>query len=154
MEHKWTFPATLDGMPYDGDTISLYLDLGFGCCLRASVRIDGLDTPEIRRGKYSTDLTRALAYRARDEGHAFIAAGLKDGKSVIFHSLKGGTGKYGRPLGQIYVDDDSYTEWMISEGLGVAYTGGSRAEAFELHKHNAQMAYDEGLLDSYLEMVS
>ena len=44
---RWIFPA-LDWSVYDGDTISVTCDLGFGVRFRLRGRLDGINTPELR----------------------------------------------------------------------------------------------------------
>ena len=56
-----------------------------------------------------------------------------DEELIIRTELKGGTGKYGRLLGWLYVgeDDISLNEKMITEGYAWAYDGGTKQKNFE-----------------------
>ena len=56
-----------------------------------------------------------------------------DEELIIRTELKGGTGKYGRLLGWLYVgeDDVSINEKMITEGYAWAYDGGTKQKNFE-----------------------
>jgi len=56
-----------------------------------------------------------------------------DEELTIRTELKGGTGKYGRLLGWLYVGDAtvSLNEKMITEGYAWAYDGGTKQKNFE-----------------------
>ena len=56
-----------------------------------------------------------------------------DEELIIRTELKGGTGKYGRLLGWLYVGDDtvSLNEKMITVGYAWAYDGGTKQKNFE-----------------------
>jgi len=52
---------------------------------------------------------------------------------TIRTELVGGTGKYGRLLGWLYINEDviSLNEQMITEGYAWAYDGGTKQKNFE-----------------------
>ena len=56
-----------------------------------------------------------------------------DEELTIRTELKGGTGKYGRLLGWLYVGDAtvSLNEQMITEGYAWSYDGGTKQKNFE-----------------------
>ena len=56
-----------------------------------------------------------------------------DEELIIRTELKGGTGKYGRLLGWLYVGEDtvSLNEKMITEGYAWSYDGGTKQKNFE-----------------------
>ena len=56
-----------------------------------------------------------------------------DEELIIRTELKGGTGKYGRLLGWLYVGEDnvSLNEQMITEGYAWSYDGGTKQKNFE-----------------------
>ena len=56
-----------------------------------------------------------------------------DEELIIRTELKGGTGKYGRLLGWLYVGEDavSLNEQMITEGYAWGYDGGTKQKNFE-----------------------
>ena len=56
-----------------------------------------------------------------------------DEELVVRTELVGGTGKYGRLLGWLYVGDSdiSLNEQMITEGYAWAYDGGTKKKDFE-----------------------
>ena len=93
---------------YDGDTVSkMILDLGFNRYMVTSVRLLGIDTPELRGGS-KTQTEKIKGYQARDMLRLIISD-----NDLLFESLdRKGTGKYGRALGNLWVatgatlDDD------------------------------------------------
>ena len=56
-----------------------------------------------------------------------------DEELIIRTELKGGTGKYGRLLGWLYVGENaiSLNEQMITEGYAWSYDGGTKQKNFE-----------------------
>ncbi|GAG20500.1 unnamed protein product, partial [marine sediment metagenome] len=45
----YTYRAKLDRV-VDGDTVDLFVDLGFNICIKDRFRLLGIDTPELRGG--------------------------------------------------------------------------------------------------------
>jgi micrococcal nuclease len=86
---------------YDGDT------------LRATFRIENVDTPEI---KGSCDAERKLAGRAK----SFTAAWLAKGKVTIQQT---GIDKYGRVLARVERDGEDLGEALIAAGLARPWKG-------------------------------
>ena len=96
---------------YDGDTITLDIDLGFNLkMLSQKVRLLGINTPEIR-GK-----AKKAGLVSRDRLRELI-----DGKDVVMLSHKDRTGKYGRWLATIYVGYLNVNQLLIDEGLAKEY---------------------------------
>ena len=101
---------------YDGDTIWVDLDLGFGIWLRnQSIRLKGINTPEVRgsekiKGRVSRDRLAELLNSAG--GHCIIKT--SRGKQK---------GKYGRILGEIFIKNESSSlnQILLDEGLAVEY---------------------------------
>lgn len=105
------------------------------------MRLDGVDTPEMRGG---TDATKAAAKLARDEALRFCAeAGELIYRPTVWR------GKYGRPIGDLLADGASLAAWLIEHRLGVPYDGGSRAEKAAMHEANAAHLADAGRLTPY-----
>ena len=107
----------------DGDTIDVTIDLGFDLYKKERVRIAGVDTPE----KRTRDLEeKALGLDATYWMKKQLDDTIKgDDELIIRTELKGGTGKYGRLLGWLYIGDAdvSLNEQMITEGYAWEYDG-------------------------------
>jgi micrococcal nuclease len=103
---------------YDGDTITVDVDLGFSVILKGiKVRLSGIDTAELRSKNKEQ---KAKAYAARD-----MLRDLCLQKQVFFNSL--GLDKYGRWLGEIFtLEGLSCNEELLKSGLAVAYDGGKK----------------------------
>ena len=116
----------------DGDTIDVLIVLGFDLFKKERVRIAGVDTPEKRtrdleEKALGIDATNWLKKKLED-----TIAG--DGDELTIRTeLVGGTGKYGRLLGWLYINEDavSLNEQMITEGYAWAYDGGTKQKNFE-----------------------
>lgn len=107
---------------YDGDTMTLDIGLGQSMFTRATIRLYGIDTPEIRPLK-----SRAAAKAARD----FVVAWLDDcpAPEIVTGTDKDGQvqrGKYGRVLAHVLCGERDLASEMIQRGLGTAYFGGSK----------------------------
>ena len=110
----------------DGDTIDVTIDLGFDLYKKERVRIAGVDTPEkstrnLEEKELGIDATNWLKKELED-----VLAG--DDELIVRTELVGGTGKYGRLLGWLYVGDEqlSLNEQMIEQGYAHAYDGGTK----------------------------
>lgn len=102
---------------YDGDTITLAF-FHHGEPARISCRINGIDTPELRR---SSDYEKALAYEAKN-----LLSNALLGKIVTI--INPGKEKYGRVLCDLSTDDiPSICDYMIQyPRLCVPYDGGKK----------------------------
>jgi micrococcal nuclease len=97
---------------YDGDTITVVLDLGFGVYRKEVLRLYGIKTPELRgeereQGLISRDWLREKLDTDLDK--------------IIIKTIKDGKGKYGRYLAEIYVDGVNINKQLIAEGLAKVY---------------------------------
>jgi micrococcal nuclease len=100
---------------YDGDTITVRIDLGFGVFKIEKIRLSFIDTPEIRgeerpEGLISRDWLRAVLYQAE-----------KENKDIIIKTIRDRKGKYGRYLAEIFIDGKSINKEMLEEGLAEPY---------------------------------
>jgi len=128
----YNFRVTKIDKVLDGDTIDDTIDLGFDLYKKERVRIAGVDTPEKRtrdleEKALGIDATNWLKKKLED-----TIAG--DGDELTIRTeLVGGTGKYGRLLGWLYINEDaiSLNEQMITEGYAWAYDGGTKQKDFE-----------------------
>lgn len=100
---------------YDGDTVRVDIDLGFSTWIyNQSLRLSGIDTPEIRGDERQEGLV------ARD----YVRSKVPVGSTVIIRTEKDGKGKYGRRLATILYGDDliDLNEELVTEGLAERYS--------------------------------
>ena len=110
----------------DGDTIDALIDVGFDIWIKKRIRYSGIDTWESR--------TRDLAEKAKGlEAKARNKELLMEisSKSGYFRLKSHGVGKYGRVLGEIFIEDTegkqtNINETLISEGHAYVYDGGKK----------------------------
>ena len=96
---------------YDGDTITVDIDLGFGMMVcNQKIRLLNINTPEIRGPE------RPEGLKSRDALRKRIA-----NKWIKIKTKKDKKGKYGRWLAEVWIDDTCINDWLISEGLAVEY---------------------------------
>jgi len=103
---------------YDGDSITIASRLPFddSTLYRFSVRLNGIDTPEIK-GK--NDDEKEAAKNARDALSRLIL-----NKNIILKNVD--NEKYGRVLADVYLGDLHINEWLIKERYAVRYDGGTK----------------------------
>ena len=114
----------------DGDTVDVWIDLGFDVHLRKRVRLYGIDTPETRTRDARE---KRFGLMARDRVRALLPAG----STPTYVSLQA-DGKYGRALGDFIIRGNKRTvvETLIHESLGVPYHGESRDVLKAKHEAN------------------
>ena len=99
---------------YDGDTITVEIDLGFNVITKQKIRFYGINTFEIRGEEREKGL---LAKQ-------FVVDRIKD-KKIKLYTIRDKTGKYGRYLGIIYyIKDDKEINLnleLIENNHGVLY---------------------------------
>ena len=123
----YTYNATVTKI-VDGDTIDALVDLGFDTWKKVRIRMNGMNAPESRTRDLE-EKARGLAAKAR------LKEILKENKNK-FILVSHGVGKYGRCLGEIYVENTyndnpnlpeiSVNKILINEGHAVEYHGGKR----------------------------
>lgn len=103
---------------YDGDTITIASHLPYinSPLYRFSVRLNGIDCPEIK-GK--TEEEKECAVIAKKTLSDMIMS-----KMVTLKNIK--TEKYGRILADVYVDNICLNDYMIEKRLAVIYDGGTK----------------------------
>ena len=103
---------------YDGDTITIASRLPNtdGPIYRFSVRLNGIDTPEIR-GKSVAE--KELAIVVRDALRELIMGRVVELRNVANE-------KYGRILADVYLDSVSINDWLVEQNFAVPYTGGKK----------------------------
>ena len=97
---------------YDGDTITVVLDLGFGVYRKEVLRLYGIDTPELRGDEREQGLISRDWLREKLD---------VDLDRIVVKTIQDTTGKYGRYLAEIFVDDVNINKQLIAEGLAKVY---------------------------------
>ena len=99
----------------DGDTLDLFIDLGFKVGFNTRIRMIGIDTPE----KWHPYGKVVKAYLQQE----------LEGKKIFLDVTK--KDKYGRYLGVVYLnknDEQSVNDKLIEINMAKAYHGASRAD--------------------------
>lgn len=113
---------------YDGDTITIAAKYPAtdDTMYRFSVRLNGIDSPEIK-GK--TNAEKELAKKSRDMLHELIY-----NKVVSLEDVK--TEKYGRLLANVFYNGKCVNTWMLDNGLAIPYDGGTKTRPDEWNDKN------------------
>ena len=122
----YNFRVTEINRVLDGDTIDVTIDLGFDLYKKERVRVAGVDTPEKRTKNLEE---KALGIEATNWLKEKLEGAISgDDELSVRTELVGGTGKYGRLLGWLYIGDEllSLNEQMIAEGYAHEYDGGTK----------------------------
>jgi len=95
---------------YDGDTIRVDIDLGLKTWVKnESIRLNRINAPEVRGSE------KTMGIKSRDFLRKLI---LK--KDIIIETIKDKKGKYGRYLGEIWVEKDgkylNVNDLLVKEG--------------------------------------
>jgi len=105
---KFIYSAVVTDV-YDGDTISVEIDLGFDMLKRGvRLRLAGINAPEVRgesrsAGIASRDFLRNLVESANNQ--------------VVIKTVKDSTEKYGRYLAYLYVDNICVNDLLVVKGF-------------------------------------
>jgi endonuclease YncB( thermonuclease family) len=105
---------------YDGDTITIASKLPFDSSpiYRLSVRLNGIDTPEMK-GKGVSDEEKEAAKSARE-----FVSNLVLNKYVKLENIE--SEKYGRILADVFIGEINLNELLIKERYAVKYDGGTK----------------------------
>jgi len=110
----------------DGDTIDALIDVGFDIWIKKRIRYSGIDTWESRTRDLA-EKAKGLEAKARNKELL-----LEVSKNSGYFRLKSyGVGKYGRVLGEIFIEDAegkqyNINETLVAEGHGYVYDGGKK----------------------------
>jgi len=118
---KYIYRAKLDRV-VDGDTIDAMIDVGFDIWVKKRIRYMGIDTWESR--------TRDLDEKKKGMAAKYRNLELLEkvsAKSGYFRLKSHGVGKYGRVLGEIFIQDEDGKSICINEQLKV------EGHAYEYH---------------------
>lgn len=96
---------------YDGDTITILLDVGFKISIKERVRLYGIDAPEMRGEERPMGIISRDWLRGKILGKDIIVETFKEDKRKY--------GKYGRFLAILYLPDEqvNINQQMIDLGL-------------------------------------
>lgn len=106
---------------HDGDTITARVDFGGGLDPKITMRLLGINAPELKTGlpgKDATNHLKGLLSRYR-------LSGTDDSPVVMIRTVKDRTEKYGRLLADVFgADGDellSINQRMVTDGFAVQY---------------------------------
>jgi len=112
----------------DGDTIDANIALGFDNFFTKRVLLNGIDTPESR----TTDLKeKTLGLEVKE----WLKHKLEGAKDILIKTqLPDSTEKYGRILGNLYINNESLSlnEQMVNAGYAWSYKGDAKIKDFAL----------------------
>ena len=122
---KYIYRAKLERV-VDGDTIDALIDVGFDIWVKKRIRYMGLDTWESRTRDLE-EKKKGLAAKARNKELIEEVSA----KSGYFRIKSHGVGKYGRVLGELFIQDVegntiNVNQKLISEGHAYEYFGGKK----------------------------
>ena len=131
----------------DGDTIDCWIDLGFDLKIKKRVRYMGIDTWESRTRDLE-EKKKGLAAKARNKELL---------ESGTFKLVSHGTGKFGRVLGEVFIEIleparrlESVNQILIDEGHAYEYDGGKKKK-FVAEIETEKAAKKEDLVDKPAE---
>jgi len=105
---------------YDGDTITIAAKLPYKYApiSRFSVRLSGLDSPELRTHNPNEKIAAIVS---RDKLHELIFDKIVTLQNV---SLE----KYGRILADVYIGQLHVNQWLLDNHYAIEYDGGKKTE--------------------------
>ena len=111
---------------YDGDTCRVVFNHN-GCINKWNIRMNGYDSPEMRpsRNLENRDEIKKKALEAKN----FLKSLVANSSEQLVYLKCGGFDKYGRLLGELYVnldDEKSVNQQMIDNNYGYVYHGGTK----------------------------
>ena len=96
---------------YDGDTVTVDIDLGFDILIKnQKIRLLGINAPEVRGDSRERGLVSRNFLREKISG-----------KWIILKTKKDKKGKYGRWLGDLFLEEENINKLMIKEGMAKKY---------------------------------
>ena len=110
----------------DGDTVDALIDVGFDIWVKKRIRYKGLDAWESRTRNLD-EKKKGLAAKARNK-ELLEKVSAKPG---YFRLKSYGVGKYGRVLGELFMEDIDGNQFnvnkkLIEEGHAYVYEGGKK----------------------------
>lgn len=134
----FTYNVTINRI-VDGDTAKVDIDLGFGIVYsNQTIRFWGIDTPESR--------TRDL----EEKYYGKLASQYVKDRLIVGEKYQMRTeidkGKYGRILGEFFIDGVSLNQQMIDENMAVKYMGQSKEDIEAEHLENRLKLNEKGFI--------
>ena len=122
---KYIYKGKLERV-VDGDTIDALIDVGFDVWLKKRIRYKGIDTWESRTRNLEE---KKLGLAAKERNKELLEK--ISSKPGYFRLKSYGVGKYGRVLGEIFIQDAdgnqyNINETLITEGHAYVYEGGKK----------------------------
>ena len=96
---------------YDGDTITVTLDLGFNIKKREKIRFYGINAPELK------GIERADGLISKTFLKSLIDDAILKDKNIYIKTIKDSQEKYGRYLGVLFIEDLNVNLKLVEEGL-------------------------------------
>ena len=123
----------------DGDTAKGDIDLGFGIVYaNQTIRFWGIDTPESR--------TRDL----EEKYYGKLASQYVKDRLIVGEKYQMRTeidkGKFGRILGEFFINGVSLNQQMIDENMAVKYMGQSKDDIEAEHLENRKILNEKGFI--------
>ena len=127
----------------DGDTLDVVLDLGFNIFHSCRVRMAGIDTPESR----TRDLDeKARGKLAKEFLKNWVTEYENNKKNIVIKTKKEkAKGKFGRVLGELWVEGVNVNEDMIQSYHAVPYSAQNKEEVKKLHLENRERLIEQGV---------
>ena len=110
----------------DGDTVDVAIDLGFDIFTNKRIRLSGIDCPESRT-------TNLHEKKLGTEAKEYLKHLIGNASNVVVKTLATDTyEKYGRVLGQLYIDSSviSVNDILVSHGYAWSYDGGAKVKDY------------------------
>jgi micrococcal nuclease len=125
----------------DGDTIILDIDLGFNTWLNnQSIRLQGIDTPDIRT---KNNLEKEAGFLAKQwvENHISV------GDIITVNTVVDKKEKFGRTLGIIFSKDGTnINEGLLDNNLAVKYIGQTKKQLEIDHNKNLKLLLEKNII--------
>ncbi len=97
----------------DGDTVDAIIDLGFNILIKKRIRLYAINAPETR--------TRNKKEKQKGIESKKALTSILDTHKEKITMQSHGIGKYGRVIGELFVESDSVSDFMTNEGFAEKY---------------------------------
>jgi|LGOV01.1.fsa_nt_gb micrococcal nuclease len=113
VNEMYEYTAEVDRV-VDGDTLDLIVDMGFKVTTNQRIRLAHVNTPETWRVKHESE-----EYKKGMEAKQFVEKRLADNNNQMRLRTYKYTGRYGRYIGEILLEDSdiSLNEELVQKGL-------------------------------------